>query len=258
MHAISLSPQANVANDVLVHLLMRMASVKAEDQPFPHFFVENIFPQHVYDRMLASQPVPEAMVPMGEKHENGDGTYNRHELALMPETMQSIAPEHRDFWTGVHRALTSPQFKMCVFGKLRAGLAYRYGCRPEDVNKIAGFPRTAIMRETRGYSIAPHPDGRRKVVTMQFAMPADESQKDLGTTFYERSLSPRDWMQKPRGFRRAKQMPFLPNCAYGFAVLNNVGLKSWHGREMIEGEQGTRSSLLHVYYGTDDHSKAGY
>src|SRR5690606_24865146 len=98
------------------------------------------------------------------------------------------------------------------------------------------------------YYIAPHPDTRKKIVTMQFALPSDRSQAELGTTFYERSMDPRDWLKMPRGFRRAKQMPFIPNCCYGFSVINTIGLKSWHGREVMQSEQGTRNSLLHVYY----------
>lgn len=258
MNALVLAPRARVANEVLVHMLTRLSSTAACEHPFPHFFVEDIFPGQIYQALLDSQPKTEQMLPVAQKHYNSDGTCNRHELVLQPATIDTLAPEHRELWLGVYNALSAPQLKQAVFAKLSAGLSYRFRLPRQQVNKVGGYPRTALMRETRGYSIAPHPDGRRKVVTMQFALPADCSQEDLGTTFYERSFDPRDWLREPRGFRHAKQMPFRPNCAYGFTVLNSIGKKSWHGRETIAREQGTRNSLLHIYYAAEDYSRSGY
>lgn len=248
MPALQLPVPSRVENEVLVHMLTRLSGASAEEWPFPHFFVENIFPRVIYQEMLDAFPEIEHMHAMGGRHCNADGVCNRHELPLYPESLTKLPQDCRELWSGVHRAVASPQFKQAVFAKLKAGISYRYGIAPHEANSIAGYPRTNLMRETEGYSIAPHPDTRKKIVTMQFAMPADESQRDLGTSFYERSADPRDWLAVPRGFRIAKQMPFLPNCCYGFSVLNTWGLKSWHGREMLSGDQGTRLSILHVYY----------
>ena len=87
---------------------------------------------------------------------------------------------------------------------------------------------------------------------MQIALPTDRSQKDLGTEFYRRAIRPSSWLREPRGFDIAKRMPFLPNAAFAFVVLNGIGLKSWHGRTMIEGQEtgeGTaRRSILNIWY----------
>jgi hypothetical protein len=111
-----------------------------------------------------------------------------------------------------------------------------------------------LFHETQGYSIKPHPDTRKKVVTMQVALPGDDSQRDLGTEFYRRSLHPSDWLREPRGFQVAKRMPFLPNTAYAFSVLNTFSLKSWHGKTAIPGALGERNSLLNIWYQDPQHA----
>jgi hypothetical protein len=49
-------------------------------------------------------------------------------------------------------------------------------------------------------------------------------------------------------------MPFLPNTAYAFVVLNTLTLRSWHGRTSIASDGGPRNSLLNIWYEKAEHS----
>jgi hypothetical protein len=256
MSALAMSLSAQIENRVLVHLLRRLGEVRVEEQPFPHFFVEEVFPADIYDEMLAALPPTEIYQPMGKRHQNGDGGYNRYEFLLATENFARLTNYQSHVWRGVQRAIGSPQVKLAVYSKLSSGLAYRFQVPREQVSSIAGHPRSGLMRETTGYSIAPHPDTRKKIVTMQFALPVDRSQEALGTALYERSFSPLDWLSAPRGFRKVKQFPFRPNCAYAFSVLNGLGKKSWHGREHFPAALGERNSLLQIYYATAHDAKS--
>ena len=257
MNAVKQAPQARIAADVLDHMLIRLAATRVEADPFPHFFAEEIFPQAIYNQLLAALPTDEQMTPLAEKHTDTTGRCTRFQMILHAAYIDRLSAENRAVWFGVQSALASPQLKRAVFAKLSEGLAYRYRIAPSAVSTIEGHPWSALMRETTGYTIAPHPDGRRKIVTMQFALPPDDSQADLGTTFYQRSSHPSDWLSKPYGFRTAKQMPFRPNCAYAFVVLNTWAKKSWHGREFFSGDRGTRNSILHLYR-TEAEGESGY
>jgi hypothetical protein len=87
-------------------------------------------------------------------------------------------------------------------------------------------------------------------------LPADDSQKDLGTEFYRRSLNPMHLFREPRGFEVVKQAPFLPNVAYAFAVINALTLKSWHGRTTLEGDTGVRNTILNIWYARAEDANA--
>lgn len=247
MAAPRLAPDVHIQNAVIVHFLTRLAATALEEQPFPHFFVENVFPEDIYDDLQRLMIASEMMEPL-TRHQKADGTQTRFQFPLNPPDLARLSGPQRALWEGVTHGLDSPQVKQAVFAKLAPGLALRYGKSAAEAAKTPAVPRTLLMRETEGYYIAPHPDTRKKIVTMQFALPVDDSQADLGTTFYQLSLSPADLLRTPRGFRRAKQMPFRRNCCYAFVVLNNLTKRSWHGREALTQSQGVRNSLLHLYY----------
>jgi hypothetical protein len=74
-----------------------------------------------------------------------------------------------------------------------------------------------LLRDFAGYRISPHPDSSKKACTVQFYLPSDDSQSDLGTSFYSRNAD--------GSFVEEHKLPFLPNTGYGFKVSDN----SWHG-----------------------------
>jgi hypothetical protein len=83
---------------------------------------------------------------------------------------------------------------------------------------------------------------------MQISLPRDNSQRQLGTEFYKRSLNPLHMMREPRGFGIIKCTPFVPNSAYCFSVLNNISWKSWHGRSTLPANSVVRNSILNNWY----------
>ena len=72
---------------------------------------------------------------------------------------------------------------------------------------------TQLVRDTEDYRIKPHPDGLNKLVTLQFYLPADESQLDLGTSLFIRHRG-----LLGGSFEEVKRFTFKPNSAYAFPV----------------------------------------
>ena len=234
---------------VLSHMVAAVDAAPFLDDPFPHFTTRGFLPDDVYNKLLEKLPADTHYTPFSYgKHQTEDGQSNRGHFEMTADSLSRLGAHEQTFWYTIRNAMGSRELKYAVFAKLAPGLAFRYGVKPHDAVNLDGFALPELFRETEGYTIKPHPDTRRKVVTMQFALAQDESQVSLGTEFYRRSLHPSSWLREPRGFDIVKQMPFLPNTVYAFAVLNTITLRSWHGKSRLVAQQGTRNSMLNLWY----------
>lgn len=234
-----------IAARALDHMLSRVEATPAIDEPFSHIFLEHLFPQDIYERLLAALPDPEIYDTAAERY-RGDTGFVRRQFPLTTASIEGIPDP--DVWRGVAAALTAPELKRAMFARLATDLAYRYGISTAEVTDLTGHSRPTLYRETDGFEIKPHPDTRRKVVTMHLYLPADETQVGLGTGLYRRKV-----LAPPAGpwrwrFEKVKQFPFKPNSAYAFAVNNTVMKKSWHGRERLPEGSGVRNTLLNTFY----------
>lgn len=234
-----------IFDDCLNSILHAVENAQVSNRPFPHFLFENLFPISVYERMIGTFPPLENYSELGKYA--GTAGQTRYRCSLTKDGLKGMTGEEQNFWRAVRDAIGHPAVKKTVFNQLADGLAYRYSIPKGDVENVEAYPKSELYHEVSGYSIKPHPDTRKKVVTMQIALPQDDSQSHLGTEFYR--MSPKGLLAKPFGFTTAMTAPFVPNSGYAFVVLNTPMKRSWHGRSELAEESGERNSLLHLYYG---------
>jgi hypothetical protein len=238
--------------DLVDHLVHAVEGCPSWDSPFSHFYGGGFLPDDWYAAML--QNLPDAEFYTDLRHRDAlrpDGTSSRAYLQLEEDSLARLPQAQRQFWGVVGQALRSPELKAAVFRKLKVDLSARFRVAPGEVENLDAYPRPGLFRDADGYRIAPHPDIKKKVVTMQFYLPADPSQRDLGTEIYSRrsgtilqsllaALRPRDEAR----FVTIKRFDFLPNTGYGFAVSRH----SWHGRPTISMGSSCRNSIMNIYY----------
>ncbi len=234
---------------MVTHMVESVRQTPSDAEPFPHIIVRNFFPADVYDDLLSLLPDEDQYEPFGyDRHRAANGQSTRRRFQMINSWLDRLSGSQRAFWYAVRQALGAIQLKRAVYAKLSPGLAFRFKISESDVNKIPGYAMPELFRELSSYRIAPHPDTRRKVATMQISLPSDESQRHLGTQFYRRSLNPLHLFREPRGFDVVKCTPYLPNTAYSFSVLNHISWKSWHGRSTLPQGCGVRNSILNIWY----------
>ncbi len=247
-----------IATDILEHLLGRIANTPALDKPFSHIYLEEVFPRDIYDELLTHLPEPSLYCRAAERHYGTSSEFTRSMFALTPANLVGLSIAQQELFRGVAVALTDPALKRAMFTKLARDLAFRYGTAESAAGEIPGYSRPTLYRETDGFEIPPHPDTRKKVVTMHLYWPADRSQLDLGTALYRRRLLAWPFGNWKQRFAKVKQFVFQPNSGYAFAVNNTLSRKSWHGRELLPAGAGVRNTLLNTFYETPREGFSGY
>jgi hypothetical protein len=222
-----------------------VASIEAADHfsfPFPHIVFRNFFPADFYRNLVCRIPT--------EGYDPITGTGTRMALRLYGDNIEKIDPELRSAWGSVSAMLTSKEVETAIRIKLNDGLEIRArGDKVPSAGDLKLVAKPVVYRDRDGYQIKPHPDTRKKVVTMHLYCPADASQEALGTTLYRASLKGLmhvgSYCLEP-----VKTIPFLPNVGYAFVVLkayHSFTKMSWHGRPQIKTDQ-PRISILNTFY----------
>ena len=231
------------SNAVLGHATNAILDAEVFDAPFPHVHFGDFFPDEFYRRLLKHFPADDRFFPL-----NGEGT--RRQFNLYDESNDTGSEEGRAAWGLVRRILSSTE----IMSALRANLDQGFRIRVKGSKEgwpIPMFPRPVLYADLDGYAIKPHPDTRKKVLTMQIYLPGDDTQRDLGTTIYK--VSPMGvFAWKTYGLVKEKTLPFLPNTGYAFVVIHpaySLLKTSWHGREAISVPvDRPRLSILNTYY----------
>ncbi len=220
-----------------------MDGAQVEDTPFQHIYLRDVFPADVYADIMAKLPGRDAYRPLNIKRWHNDkGESTRDQLFLSEGEVERIEPSKRDLWADLTAALEHDDLRRAVFSKLKNDVAIRLGCTPDEVLSHTMHPSVSLVRDFKDYKIKPHPDGKPRVITMQFYLPHDETQTDLGTSLYKKL--PLHYRLLGRTFEEVKRFPFLPNSAYAFAVNDCDKRQSYHGRELIGSSSAARDSIL--------------
>ena len=247
----SAKPSRSLEQKIIKHVVKKVESAAAAQDPYCHYYIENILPPDIYARMIDTLPDPGFYKPLNLKEwsrPNGESTRDR--LFLSAEGLADVPDKTRDFWRSIARALTSEPLKRVIFAKLAKDIALRFDCSEAEVPDIKAYPRVVLMRDTEGYRIKPHPDGTNRIVTMLYYLPRDTSQEDLGTSVYVRQPWTKRMLGRP--FKEVARFPFRPNSSCAFVVNRLRSKTSWHGRELLGADAGVRNLILCQYRVSDD------
>ena len=206
------------------------------DAPFTHLVFERVFPDDIYASMLANMPEATDYRPMhgrSKGHDLADGTHTRVKIDLFPEYIRHLPAPKRSVWDVVGRALCARPVRDAFVRRLAAPLERRFGAR---FAKVGMYPIPILTRDIPGYLITPHTDTRWKGITVQLYLPRDRSTAHIGTIFHEKLAD--------GSLPKRKQMSFVPNSAYAFAV----GTDTWHSADPVGPEVRTRDSILLTYF----------
>jgi hypothetical protein len=206
--------------------------------PFDHIYMEHVLDPDTYAALLGAMPDRRFYHEL--RHRDAlrkDGSSTRLRMYLYPEPLRRLPAEQRRVWGLVARALCSKELETALKRKFRSALEDRFG---KSAEKIGVYPIPILLRDQPGYRISIHSDVATKAITVQYYLPADESQRHIGTIFHE--------SDKGAGAKETTQMPFLPASGYAFPVSLT---KSWHSAAETKEQDGERVTMMVTYYLAD-------
>jgi hypothetical protein len=224
-------------NDLIDFVVESVRAARQGTVPFHHLQFDRVFPPDFYAEMLRTMPNETDYRPMSGKSKTGssrpDGKPTRTKIDLFPEYIRHLPAEKFAIWDMVGRVLRSEAVKAALIQKLGPGLERRFG---ENFAGVEMYPVPILTRDIPGYRVFKHTDSLWKGITVQLYLPADDSNKNIGTIFHERM---------PDGTKpKRTQMPFALNTGYAFAVWNDT----WHSADPVGPEVRTRDSILLTYF----------
>ena len=230
--------------DVNDHVMYKIANEPILTYPYPHFFIQSIFPESFYENILSNLPPTSKYTSIAETGRVTQGSYKERFIISLPDGIEALDTHQQDFWIQLTSWLLGNDFLNLLIEKFRPSIVERFNDPQEK--KISLEPTALLIRDFQNYAIIPHPDAPHRLLALMFYMPQDDSVPYLGTSIYRPidsniRLEGSDGSHYPRNaFKEVKRMDYLPNSFYGFFRTAN----SFHGVEPIE-EAVERNSLLY-------------
>jgi hypothetical protein len=207
--------------------------------PFDHIYMEHVFDQTTYATLLASMPDRRFYHELGHVDAmRPDGSSTRLRLYLYPELMRRWPRQQRNIWLPVAQALCSAELEQAFTDKFRDALERRF---EKPAARLRLYPVPILLRDQPGYRIGIHSDVSSKAITVQFYLPTDASQRNLGTIFHEG--------ESGEAAESTTRMPFMPASGYAFPVSKTA---SWHSAATTTADEGERVSMMITYYVDED------
>ena len=230
--------------DVNEHVMYKIANEPILTYPYPHFFIQSIFPESFYENMLSNLPPTSKYTSIAETGRVTQGSYKERFIISLPDGIEALDTHQQDFWIQLTSWLLGDDFLNLLIDKFQPFIAERFS--GSQAKKISLEPTALLIRDFQNYAIIPHPDAPHRLLALMFYMPQDDSVPYLGTSIYRPinsniRLEGSDGSHYPRdAFKEVKRMDYLPNSFYGFFRTDN----SFHGVEPVE-EPVERNSLLY-------------
>jgi hypothetical protein len=226
------------------HVIYRIANAPVRTYPFPHIYVESVFPAEYYDALRRHWPDASQLVSLESTGRVTKGAYpERFVMPLRGEELQSLPPEGRAFWQELAAwMLASDRFLSAVVEKFAPYARDRLG---DDLEGLEFSHEVLVLRDHTNYNLGPHTDSPHHLVSLLFYCPDDDAHSHLGTSIY----TPIDPAFRCEGgphypherFRKVATMEYRPNALFAFLKTDN----SFHGVDPIRDADVLRDLILY-------------
>ena len=225
------------------HVIYKVANVAVREYPYPHIYVEDIFPVDFYSALRANWPTAAHLVSLEATGRVSRGAYaERFIMPLTAGRIEALPEATRAFWSEFAGWFLDSRFLSAVVSKFASHVDSRFGEHP---GSVTFSPEVLVVRDHTNYQIGPHTDAPHRLLSLLFYCPDDDALKHLGTSIY----TPVDPEFRCSGgphyphdrFRKVATMEYRPNTLFAFFKTDN----SFHGVEPIRDAEVLRDLMLY-------------
>jgi len=234
----------------LVHFVDRLRTAEIVWDPYPHYYLEHIFPADYYRALLDHLPESTVYQNLYEVTDlKLDHFRYRQQRDLTEGWTKALPPGQKDFWDRFDRWFLGPELAGAVLASFAQPLRARLG-DGEPWPEVS--VESQLIRHRAGYFLGPHSDLHTKLVVLLLYLAPDRSGEHLGTSLYRprdpEFSCPNSKHYSFEDFVRVKTAPYRPNSLLAF-FRSDV---SFHGLEKLSEQDITGSGRDLIQYTLHD------
>ncbi|HEX6047219.1 MAG TPA: hypothetical protein VFZ22_22205 [Pyrinomonadaceae bacterium] len=231
-------------DSLLEHFVDRLRGARVELDPFPHYFVEHMFPEDYYRQMLRHLPPTGVYRNLYEVTDlKLDHFRHRDQRDMDHGWTDNLPAEQKLFWNSFNQWFLSEELAQAVMKS--------FGWESWPAVSV----ESQFIRHRAGYFLGPHSDLYTKLVVLLLYLAPDDSAEHLGTSLYrprQTGFSCPDSKHYPfEDFIRVKTLPYRPNSLLAF-VRSDV---SFHGLEPLSEQDVASTGRDVIQYVIHDKAK---
>jgi len=230
--------------DPLAHFIGRLQTAEVVRDPFPHYYLENVFPADYYQILREHLPSTSVYQNLFEVTDYKlDHFRHRDQRDLHTAAWTNSLPSYlKAFWDSFNEWFLGPELAQAVLESFSSELKRGSGAWPEV------SVESQLIRHRAGYFLGPHSDLYTKLAVLLIYLPPDDSAAHLGTSLYrpkDPSFScPDSRHYQFEDFIRVVNAPYKANSLlaflrsdisfHGVEPLSEQDVASTAGRDLIQ------------------------
>ena len=199
--------------------------------PYPHYCLENVFPDDYYEALLRHLPLSAVYQNLFEVTDlKLDHFRHRDQRELSAGWTEALPAGLKNFWDAFSDWFLGPDLAHAVLHSFADQLQDRFG---DKTRWPAVSVEAELIRHRAGYFLGPHSDANSKLVVLLLYLAPNKCVGHLGTSIYRAKdpdfSCPKSTHYPFEDFVKVKTAPYLPNSLLAFLRSD----RSFHGVEPL-------------------------
>jgi hypothetical protein len=235
--------------DPLTYVTDRLGTATVLQDPYPHYYLEEVFPDEYYESMLRHLPDSAVYNNLFAVTDLKLDHFRHRDQRDLNEGWTEMLPDDiKGFWVNFNRWFMGQEFAQAVLRTFAEPLRERFG---DDDSWPEVSVEAQFIRHRAGYFLGPHSDLYTKIVVLIFYLAPDDNFAHLGTSLYRpkhHAFSCPDSKHYPfEEFVKVKTAPYKRNSVLAFLRSD----RSFHGLEPLSEQDvasGPRDLIQYVLH----------